>query len=105
MHKSVRTAFLVIVAVFFLSASMIPAYSDQPKRDSVNLSTLASLTSVDPHPGAENVQDNIVYAQVYEGLVAQNQGTGEYEMRIGQVRAEARRSTSPKTFKLNVQLR
>lgn len=30
---------------------------------------------------------------------------GEYEMRIGQVRAEARRSTSPKTFKLNVQLR
>ena len=84
MHKSVRTAFLVIVAVFFLSASMIPAYSDQPKRDSVNLSTLASLTSVDPHPGAENVQDNIVYAQVYEGLVAQNQGTGEYEMRIAE---------------------
>ena len=30
---------------------------------------------------------------------------GEYEIRIGQVRAEARRSTSPKTFKLNVQLR
>ena len=30
---------------------------------------------------------------------------GEYEIRIGQVRAEARRSTSPKTFNLNVQLR
>ena len=30
---------------------------------------------------------------------------GEHEIRIGQVRAEARRITSPKTFKLNVQLR
>lgn len=80
--KSLVISTVFVVAIFFLS-SMNPAYAAE-KRNSVNLSTLAALTAVDPHPGAENVQDNIVFSQVYEGLVAQNQGTGEYEMRIAE---------------------
>jgi peptide/nickel transport system substrate-binding protein len=63
---------------------MNPVYAAQQKRDSVNLSILAALTSIDPHPGAENLQDNIVFTQVYEGLVSQNQATGEYEMRVAE---------------------
>lgn len=84
MQKFVRNVLIVIVTGILLLASMNPADAAQPKRDSVNLSTLAALTAVDPHPGAENVQDNIVFSQVYEGLVAQNQATGEYEMRIAE---------------------
>ncbi len=101
MQKSVKSVFIAIfiVAGILLSASINPTWSEQQKRDSVNLSTLAALTSIDPHPGAENLQDNIVFSQVYEGLVAQNQATGEYDMRIAESYSVSEDGTTY-TFKL-----
>jgi len=81
-QKLVKSAFIIIVAGILMFASANPGHSAQ--RNSVNMSILAALTSIDPHPGAENLQDNIVFSQVYEGLVAQNQATGEYEMRVAE---------------------
>jgi peptide/nickel transport system substrate-binding protein len=83
-QKLVKNVFVVVAIGILLCASMNPTYAAQSKRDSVNMSILAALTSIDPHPGAENLQDNIVFSQVYEGLVAQNQATGEYEMRVAE---------------------
>ena len=47
----------------------------------LRLSTLAPLTTVDPH-STVNIQDKMVIFQVFEPLVRQNEGTGEYEPRV-----------------------
>lgn len=43
----------------------------------LHLSTLAPLTTVDPH-ATVNLQDRMVHYQVYEPLMRQNEATGEY---------------------------
>ena len=84
MQKLVKSVLIIVIAGILMFASVNPGFSAQQKRDSVNLSILAALTSLDPHPGSENLQDNIVFSQVYEGLVYQNQANGQYEMRVAE---------------------
>ncbi len=49
----------------------------------LRLSTLAPLTSVDPH-ATVNIQDRMVLLQIFEPLIRQNEATGEYEPRIAE---------------------
>jgi peptide/nickel transport system substrate-binding protein len=49
----------------------------------LRLSTLAPLTTVDPH-STINIQDKMVLMQVFEPLYSQNEATGEYLPRIAE---------------------
>ena len=49
----------------------------------LNLSTLAPLTTIDPH-NTTNQQDIIFHKQIFEPLFFQNEGTGEYEPRVAE---------------------
>ncbi len=51
------------------------------KRDTLNLSILAALTTVDPH-NTSNLQDRIFMYQIYDGLVWQDDMTAEIYPRI-----------------------
>ena len=49
----------------------------------LNLSILAPLTTIDPH-NTTNLQDIIFHKQVFEPLLFQNEGTGEFHPRVAE---------------------
>lgn len=73
--------FLTTVLAFACVLSICAQAESAQKRDSVNLSTLSALSSIDPH-ATINVQDQIVLFQVYDGLYHQNERTGKFEPRL-----------------------
>ncbi|MDR1649504.1 MAG: ABC transporter substrate-binding protein [Synergistaceae bacterium] len=77
-----RTAFLsAAVVIFAVCGGAFPALAAGARI--LNLSTLAPLTTIDPH-NTTNLQDIVFLKQVFEPLVFQNEATGEYQPRIAE---------------------
>ena len=81
---------LMILLLVFTISSVVYAggqKGDSPavsKQDRVlNLTILAPLTTIDPHD-TTNLQDIIFHKQVFEPLMFQNEGTGEFQPRIAE---------------------
>ena len=70
----------ILLAVLAVFALFTPASAADRM---LRLSTLAPLTTIDPHATA-NIQDRMVIHQVYEPLYRQNEATGEYEPRVAE---------------------
>lgn len=70
---------LVVVLLVFLAGAAFAAPADKV----LKLSTLAPLTTIDPHSSA-NIQDIMVFRQVFESVYYQNEKSGEYEPRIAE---------------------
>ncbi|MGI6782763.1 MAG: ABC transporter substrate-binding protein [Aminivibrio sp.] len=77
MKKHLMIAALVLIVIFALCGG---AVADEKV---LRLSTLAPLTTVDPH-STVNIQDKMVIFQVFEPLLSQNEATGEYEPRVAE---------------------
>ncbi|MDR2174328.1 MAG: ABC transporter substrate-binding protein [Synergistaceae bacterium] len=69
------------VVIFAMCGRGFPAAGADVR--TLNLSTLAPLTTVDPH-NTTNLQDITFLKQVFEPLVFQNEATGDYELRIAE---------------------
>ncbi len=78
-----RATLLSVVAVmmFVVCGSPVPALGADVR--TLNLSTLAPLTTIDPH-NTTNLQDIVFHKQIFEPLFFQNEATGEYEPRIAE---------------------
>ncbi|MDR1378740.1 MAG: ABC transporter substrate-binding protein [Synergistaceae bacterium] len=77
-----RATFLLgAIVIFVVRSGTIPALGADVR--TLNLSTLAPLTTIDPH-NTTNLQDIIFLKQVFEPLVFQNEATGEYELRVAE---------------------
>lgn len=73
-----------LATAFLASALTLSLCSVLPAADRVlRLSTLAPLTTVDPH-NTVNIQDYMFHRQIFESLYDQNEKTGEYEPRIAE---------------------
>jgi peptide/nickel transport system substrate-binding protein len=77
MKKSLTV--LLLVALLALSA----APSSGAETRTLTLSTLAPLTTIDPH-ATLNIQDLTFHRQIFEPLLYQNEATGTYEPRIAE---------------------
>jgi peptide/nickel transport system substrate-binding protein len=77
-----RAAFLsAVVVIFAMCGGAFPALGADAR--TLNLSTLAPLTTIDPH-NTTNLQDIVFLKQIFEPLVFQNEATGEYQPRIAE---------------------
>jgi len=84
MKKSAVFALLLSFVMIFSACGDAtgPAASTNEDGERVlNLSILAPLTTIDPHE-SNNIQDIMVFYQVFEPLYKQNEATGEYMPRI-----------------------
>ena len=81
MNKRRLFALWLLVFTFGFLVSSKP--TEAVKRDSLNISVLAILSTVDPH-GTRNLQDMNFLKQVYEPLVWQNEITGEFQPLIAE---------------------
>ena len=77
MKKHPMIAALVLIVIFALCGGAVA------EEKVLRLSTLAPLTTVDPH-STVNIQDKMVIFQVFEPLLSQNEATGEYEPRVAE---------------------
>ncbi|MDR1944023.1 MAG: ABC transporter substrate-binding protein [Synergistaceae bacterium] len=57
--------------------------ADAAKRDDINISLLANLSTSDPH-ASRLAQDTLFFRQVYEPLITQNELSGEFEFLVAQ---------------------
>ena len=78
--KKFRTLSALLLVSFAVLAAWNPAFADDRI---LRLSTLAPLTTVDPH-STVNIQDRMVLMQIFEPLFRQNEATGEYEPRVAE---------------------
>jgi peptide/nickel transport system substrate-binding protein len=79
-----RTALLSLLLVIYVFAGWgiaLPAEGADVRV--LNVSTLAPLTTIDPHD-TTNLQDIVFHKQVFEPLFFQNESTGEYEPRVAE---------------------
>ncbi|MDR3230318.1 MAG: ABC transporter substrate-binding protein [Synergistaceae bacterium] len=76
--KKVRMALLVTLVLMVFA---FPAPGAEER--TLNLSTLAPLTTIDPH-ATSNIQDIIFHRQIFEPLFFQNEATGKYEPRVAE---------------------
>lgn len=76
--------FLALLLAFFTMMSLDgAAFAADVKERALRLSTLAPMTTVDPH-STINIQDKMVLNQIFEPLLYQNESTGKYEPRIAE---------------------
>ena len=75
------TLLLAVTAVFMVCAGTAPALAASVR--TLNLSTLAPLTTIDPH-NTTNQQDINFHKQVFEPLFFQNEATGVFHPRVAE---------------------
>lgn len=80
--KKFRKLSALFLVSFMILAVWGAAFAADKGR-TLHLSTLAPLTTVDPH-STVNIQDRMVLLQVFEPLFHQNEATGEYEPRVAE---------------------
>ena len=78
--KKFRTLSALLLVSFVVLLACAPAFAGDR---TLHLSTLAPLTTVDPH-STVNIQDRMVLMQIFEPLFRQNEATGEYEPRVAE---------------------
>lgn len=78
--KKFRIFSALLLVSFVVLLAWNPAFADER---TLRLSTLAPLTTVDPH-STVNIQDKMVHMQIFEPLFRQNEATGEYEPRVAE---------------------
>ncbi|MDR1622603.1 MAG: ABC transporter substrate-binding protein [Synergistaceae bacterium] len=81
MKKVMKKARTALLAALVLAAFVLPATGAEER--TLNLSTLAPLTTIDPH-ATTNIQDIMFHRQIFEPLFFQNEATGKYEPRVAE---------------------
>jgi peptide/nickel transport system substrate-binding protein len=84
MMDAIKIKMTFFTTVFFILCGMaVTDMAEAAKREDLNLSLLANLSTSDPH-ASRLAQDTIFFRQVYEPLVLQNELTGEFEFLVAE---------------------